>query len=38
MVLFEIHQRFKGQFFNELHASFKQSVNVETRDDFVFQK
>ena len=23
MVLFEIHQRFKGQFLNELHVSFK---------------
>ena len=28
MILFEIHQRFKGRFLNELHVSFKKTCSV----------
>ena len=36
MVLFETHQRFKGNFLNELCVSFKQKVSVTLRFPQIF--
>ena len=35
MVLFEVHQRFKGHFFNELRVSFKYAYFFVNKTRFV---
>ena len=38
MVLFEIHQRFKGHFLNELRVSFKEHIPRRMLSKFTFEK